>query len=174
MFSAATVQLHSNNKPVNAHLISTGAVAVKTKFRENKHSGFRALASFLFDTNFTKWLPIHVLIIEHTEGIFIIDAGETAEIHTKNYFRSSGIIANWFDTTQFKFSVKREDEIDAQLQELNINQQKIKAVVLTHLHFDHTDGIRHFPNTKIMVDKAEWEKPFAICLSFIHHSLSLN
>ena len=47
-----------------------------------------------------------------------------------------------------------------QLQRLNIPIEKIKAIVLTHLHFDHTDGIRHFPNTKIMVNKAEWEKPF--------------
>jgi N-acyl homoserine lactone hydrolase len=160
MFETTTVTFHSNKQPVKIHLISTGAVAVKTKFRENKFSGFIALLSFLFDKKFTEWLPIHVLIIEHTEGVYIIDAGEITEVNNKNYFKSCGFIANWFDKSQFKFSVNREDEIDQQLERLNINKEKIKAIVLTHLHFDHTDGIKYFPDTKIIVNKAEWEKPF--------------
>ena len=160
MFPATTIQLHCNNQPLKIHLVSTGAVAVKTKFKENKHSGFRALLSFLFDKKFTEWLPIYVMIIEHAEGVFIIDAGEITEVNNKDYFKASGFIANWFDRSQFRFSVQREDEIDKQLEKLKINTERIKAIVLTHLHFDHTDGIKHFPNTKIIVDKAEWEKSF--------------
>ena len=160
MFPATTIQLHSNKQPLKIHLVSTGAVAVKTKFKENEHAGFRALLSFLFDRNFTEWLPIYVLIIEHAEGVFIIDAGEIAAVNNKDYFKSSGFIANWFDKSQFRFSVQREDEIDQQLQKRNINKERINAIVLTHLHFDHTDGIRYFPNTKIMVNQAEWQKPF--------------
>lgn len=160
MFDAVTLQLHCNNQPVKIHLISTGAVAVKTKFRENKYSGFRALLSFLADKKFTEWLPIYVLVIEHAEGIFIIDAGEIAEVNNRDYFKSSGATANWFDKSQFKFSVYRKDELNNQLQKLNIPAEKIKAIALTHLHFDHTDGIKYFPNTKIIVNKAEWEKPF--------------
>ena len=160
VFNAATVQLHCNKQPVKIHLISTGAVAVKTKFKENKHSGFIALLSFLLDKNFTNWLPIYVMIVEHPEGIFLIDAGEIAAVNNKDYFRSSGFIVNWFDKSQFKFLVTRDDEIDVQLRKFNISQEKIKAVILTHLHFDHTDGIKHFPDTKIIVNKAEWKKPF--------------
>lgn len=160
MFDTTSVHLHCNKQPLTIHLVSTGAVAVKTKFRENKYAGVRALLSFLFDTNFTEWLPIYVLIIEHAEGVFVIDAGEIAEVNNKDYFKSSGFIANWFDKSQFKFSVKREDEIDQQLDRLNINKETIKAIVLTHLHFDHTDGIKHFPNTKFIVNKDEWNKPF--------------
>jgi glyoxylase-like metal-dependent hydrolase (beta-lactamase superfamily II) len=160
MFNTTTVQLHCNKEPVKIHLISTGAVAVKTKFRENKYSRLRALISFLSDKTFTEWLPIYVLIIEHPEGIFIIDAGEIAEVNNKNYFKSSGIIANWFDRSQFHFSVYRKDEINNQLQKLKIPAEKISAIVLTHLHFDHTDGIKYFPSTKIIVNKDEWQKPF--------------
>jgi glyoxylase-like metal-dependent hydrolase (beta-lactamase superfamily II) len=155
-----TVQLHCNNHPVKIHLISTGAVAVKTKFKENKHQGFRALMSFLPDRKFTDWMPIYVLIIEHPEGIFIIDAGEITGVNDKGYFKSSGFIANWFDTTQFRFSIKKEEELVAQLEQLNIAKEQVAAIVLTHLHFDHTDGIRHFPGTKIIVNKNEWAKPF--------------
>ncbi len=160
MFPSVTVQLQSNNKTIKIHLVSTGAVAVKTKFKENKHEGIIALADFILDKTFTEWLPIYVMIIEHAEGIFLIDAGEVAEVNNKDYFKSSGAIANWFDRSQFKFLIKPEDEIDQQLQRLNISKEKIKAIVLTHLHFDHTDGIKHFPNTNIVMNKAEWQKPF--------------
>lgn len=160
MFSPITIQLHSNKQPVKIHLISTGAVAVKTKFRQNKYSGVRALLSFLPDKNFTEWLPIYVMIIEHPEGVYIIDAGEIAEVNDKDYFKSSGVITSWFDRSQFRFSVYRKDELNNQLQKMNIAKERIKAIVLTHLHFDHTDGIKYFPDTKIIVNKAEWEKPF--------------
>lgn len=160
MFASSSVQLHSNNKPVHIHLVSCGAVAVKTRFKENKYAGIIALADFILDKNFTEWLPINVMIIEHPEGVFIIDTGEIAEVNNRNYFKSSGLAANWFDKTQFKFLVPREDEIDAQLLRLNISKENLKAVVLTHLHFDHTDGIKYFPDTKIIVNKAEWQKPF--------------
>jgi glyoxylase-like metal-dependent hydrolase (beta-lactamase superfamily II) len=160
MFNTTSIALHSNHQPIKIHLISTGAVAVKTKFRENKYSGFHALLSFLVDKSFTEWLPIYVMIVEHPEGVFIIDAGEIAEVNDKNYFKSSGVIANWFDKSQFKFSVYRKDELNNQLQKLKIDKQKIEAIILTHLHFDHTDGIKYFPNTNIIVSKAEWQKPF--------------
>lgn len=160
MLNGTTVLLHSNNQPVKLHLVSTGFVAVKKKFKENKHSGLIALLSFILSRSFTEWLPIYVMIIEHPEGVFIIDAGEVAEVNNRNYFKSSGIIANWFDETQFKFYIDRENEIDAQLRERNISAEKIKAIILTHLHFDHTDGIKYFPNTNILINKAEWEKPF--------------
>jgi len=105
-------------------------------------------------------MPIWVMIIEHPEGVFVIDTGENANVNDPGYFRSSGLFANWFDTTQFKFKVDRDEEIDRQLQSLDIPIEKVKAVILTHLHLDHIDGIRHFPNTPIIVSKAEWKKPF--------------
>lgn len=160
MFKPTTVELHHNKQQVKIHLVSTGAVAVKTKFRENKYAGFRALLSLMWDKKFTEWLPIYVMIIEHPEGVFIIDAGEIAEVNNKDYFKSSGFITNWFDKSQFRFSVFRKDEINNQLQKLDIPLEKVKAIVLTHLHFDHTDGIKYFPNTKIIINKAEWKKPF--------------
>ena len=160
MLNSITVTLHCNKQAVNIHLVSTGFVAVKSNFRENKHSGILALPTFLFDKHFTEWMPIFIMIVEHPEGIFIIDTGEVTDVNNKDYFKSSGIIANWFDKKQFKFLVNREDEIDEQLRIRDIPVEKIKAVILTHLHFDHTDGLKYFPDTTILVNKAEWEKPF--------------
>jgi glyoxylase-like metal-dependent hydrolase (beta-lactamase superfamily II) len=160
MFPVQSIELTTQGHPVKIHLVSTGAVTVKTKFRQATKTGFLAMLDFILDKNFTEWMPIWVMIIEHPEGIFVIDTGENANVNDRGYFKSSGFIANWFDTTQFKFKVEKDEEIGPQLDALNIPVEKIKAVILTHLHLDHADGLKYFPNTEIIVNKKEWEKPF--------------
>lgn len=160
MFKTQSVEAKSLGKPVKIHLVSAGSVAVKSRFRKARFSGLVAMADFIFDRHFTEWMPIWVMVVEHPEGVFIIDTGEIAEINHPSYFKSSGFMANWFDRSQFKFSVSRDEEIDTQLKLLNIPPENVKSVVLTHLHFDHTDGIKYFPTTEILVNREEWEKPF--------------
>jgi glyoxylase-like metal-dependent hydrolase (beta-lactamase superfamily II) len=160
MFSSQTIEITSHAQPVKIHLVSTGAVSVKKKFREARNRGYLAMIDFMLDNTFTDWLPIWVMIIEHPEGIFVIDTGENADVNNPGYFKSSGMFANWFDTTQFKFKVNRQEEIGPQLSSLGIPIKKIRAVVLTHLHLDHIDGLKYFPATPIIVSKKEWERPF--------------
>lgn len=160
MYTPLSVNLTTNGRPLRLHLLSTGSVAVKRRYREARGRGFGALLDFIIDSRFTEWLPIWVLVVEHPEGIFLIDTGEVAAIMRKDYFRSSGWIPSWFDKTQFRFKVSREDEIDIQLEKLGISTKQIKTIVLTHLHFDHTDGLVHFPDTRVLVNQLEWDKPF--------------
>src|ERR1700748_3577733 len=111
MFPPQTIQLTTKGQPVKIHLVSTGAVSVKTKFREATKTGLMAMLDFMLDKKFTEWMPIWVLIIAHPEGTFVIDTGENADVNNPGYFKSSGWFANWFDTTQFKFEIKKEEEI---------------------------------------------------------------
>jgi N-acyl homoserine lactone hydrolase len=160
MFERQTVQIKTQGQWTTVHLVSTGAVSVKTKFREATKRGYLAMIDFILDKTFTEWMPIWVMIIEHREGIFVIDTGENAEVNNPGYFTSSGLFVNWFDTTQFKFKVDRQEEIGPQLKALGIPIEKITAVVLTHLHLDHIDGLKYFPSTSIIVNRKEWEKPY--------------
>jgi len=160
MFERQTVQIKTQGQWTRIHLVSTGAVSVKTKFREAKKRGYLAMIDFMLDRTFTEWMPIWVMIIEHPEGIFVIDTGESAQVNKPGYFKSSGMFANWFDTTQFKFKVDTQEEIGPQLNALDIPIEKIRAVILTHLHLDHIDGLKYFPSTPIIVNRREWEKPF--------------
>jgi glyoxylase-like metal-dependent hydrolase (beta-lactamase superfamily II) len=127
---------------------------------EEVGDGLAAMIDFMLDKKFTEWMPIWVMVIEHPEGIFVVDTGENADVNNPDYFKSSGFFANWFDTTQFKFKVARGEEIGPQLQQLHIKTDDIKTVILTHLHLDHIDGLKYFPNTEIVVNKYEWEQPF--------------
>ncbi len=161
MFNAQSIDLKTiTGQPIKVHLVSTGGVIVKTKFRDAKRTGLAAKIGFMIDKKYTDWMPIWVMVIEHPEGIFVIDTGENSQITDPDYFNFSGPMVKWFNTTQYKFKVEREEEIDKQLQFLNISNDKINTVILTHLHLDHIDGLRHFPGKKIIVNRAEWEKPY--------------
>jgi glyoxylase-like metal-dependent hydrolase (beta-lactamase superfamily II) len=160
MFERQSIQVVMQGKAVTVHLVSTAMVAVKRRFREMRFNGSLSTIDFVLDDHFTEWLPIWVMVIEHPEGTILIDTGEIAEVMEPGYFRSSGFFTSWFDKSQFKFKVEKEDEVISQLQALNISVESVKKVVLTHLHFDHTDGLKYFPHAEIMVNKAEWEQPF--------------
>ncbi len=157
MFSPTSITLTTNAHPIHLHLFSTGMVADKLKLRNPRWKGLPAAIDAIIDPHFTEWLPIWVMAIEHPEGLFLIDTGERAEVNNKGYFRKAGLLANWYCTTQYKFAIHRKDEIDRRLETLP--KQKLKAIILTHLHFDHTDGLYHFPNTPIFVNKQEAQHP---------------
>jgi N-acyl homoserine lactone hydrolase len=155
MFSPTSITLTTNHHPIHLHLFSTGMVADKSKLKNPRWKCPIATIDAIFDPYFTEWLPIWVMVIEHPEGIFIIDTGERTEVNNKDYFRKTGPIANWYCTTKYKFDIHREDEIDRQLEALDLQIEKIKAIILTHLHFDHADGLYHFPNTPVLLHKQE-------------------
>lgn len=162
MFKRESINLTTQGKPIIIHAISTGSISIKEKFREARRIGISARLDFLLDKNYTEKLPIWVWVIEHPDGIFIVDTGENSDVTKKGYFKPTGIINNWLNITMSKFEVDRSDDIDRQLAGINIPVDRIKAVILTHLHLDHTDGLKYFPKTDIIVNKIEWEKPFGI------------
>ena len=149
-----------NGKPVTIHAISTGYVAVKKKYRDTNLTGILGILNFLFAKEFTEWMPIWVWVIEHEEGVFIIDTGENSNVNDKDYFKPAGWFNNWFNTTQFKFKVEREDEIDAQLKMVGLSIEAVKTVILTHRHLDHVDGLKYFQHAETLVHRIENEKPF--------------
>ncbi len=141
------------------HAFSTGMVKVKSKFRTAKGGEFISKLNFLLDNEWTEYMPIMVWVIDHPEGVFIVDTGENASVSEQDYFKKEGPFLNFINTKSFIFDVKPADEIGPQLQRLGYDKNNIYAVVLTHLHLDHFDGLHYFENTKIMVNQLEWEKP---------------
>lgn len=135
------------------HAIQTGTVAITQDWRRGKgHGGIRRLNT-LFDRRWTEPLPIYAWVIEHPEGVIVVDTGETARAAQPGYF------PGW--QPYFRFAVKEwvrpEEEIGPQLQALGIDpQHDVRWLVMTHLHTDHAGGLAHFPGVDTLVSRTEY------------------
>src|ERR671926_86896 len=125
------------------HLLQTGSVRIKSAQRRRRLGG---LARVILDRTWTEWLPIYAWAIEHPEGAIVVDTGETARTSEPGYF------PRWhpFYRTSASFNVAPEQEIGPQLRQIGIEPEQVRTVVLTHLHTDHTGGLRYFPNSEIL------------------------
>jgi N-acyl homoserine lactone hydrolase len=160
MIPPESIQLTAGGRPLRIHLFSTGQGKDKKRYAHARFRGALSLVDSVLDKKFTDWLPIWVMVIEHPEGVFVVDTGLPAEASQPAYFDPARFPSSWFVKSQFTFAVHREDEIDRQLAALGIPIEKVKSVILTHLHFDHTGGLHHFPATPILLHRLEWERPF--------------
>ncbi len=68
------------------HALQTGTVAIKQRQRQGVGLGTRRRLNTLFDSAWTEPLPIYVWVIEHPEGIIVVDTGETARAAEPGYF----------------------------------------------------------------------------------------
>lgn len=137
---------------IKIHAIETGKVKVKPPQMDETTSGLPAPLNVMFGRGWSTWLPIYVWLIEHPEGLFLVDTGETYRTGSFGYLP-------WYHpyyALAVQFDVKEEDEIGPQLDTMGIDIKDIKQVILTHLHTDHAGGMQHFPDTEILIDKDEY------------------
>lgn len=146
---------------VRVHALRSGWVQVRPPHRE--HTGIEALRlpSILLNSQWTEKMPVWMWLIEHPEGTFLVDTGENTHVHEPNYFGDAKGDA-WVNRRILQLDIPPEEELGSHLQRLGITENKIDAVILTHGHLDHTDGLRFLPSPEILFPKIEWEKPFGV------------
>ncbi len=124
------------------HAIQTGSVRIKTAQVEGQGHGLSRRLAIFADRDWTDWLPTYAWVIDHPEGIIVVDTGQGA--HLLESDKSLHPYIRW----EVAFRIEREQEIGPQLRALGIGPRDVKRVVLTHLHMDHDGGLAHFPNTE--------------------------
>jgi glyoxylase-like metal-dependent hydrolase (beta-lactamase superfamily II) len=134
--------------------VQTGEVRVRTNQVRGKGAGVRRLLNTMVDDTWSDWLPIYAWVIEHPEGLIVVDTGETARTAEPSYFPA------WhpYFRRGVEFRVGPEDEIGPQLTDRRIDPQTVRWVVLTHLHTDHAGGLHHFPGVEILVERTAFAK----------------
>lgn len=88
-----------------------------------------------------------VVLVRHPKGNLLIDAGFGKNV--KKHFNSMPFY--------FKMITDFDPGISAaeQLNNFGYNQDSIKAILLTHAHWDHVSGIPDFKNTPVLVSENE-------------------
>jgi N-acyl homoserine lactone hydrolase len=159
-YQNVTTVVQLNGKDVKVHALCTGTVAVKRNFRKKKGPGEMAKINILLDNHFTEYMPIWVWVIEHPDGLIVIDTGESAAIgNLDNYLTKESRFMRYFFKHGAKFDVRPMDELNHQFEKVNLKPKDVKLVVLTHLHLDHTDGLKFFPKQEIIVGEQEANHP---------------
>ncbi|WP_406468967.1 N-acyl homoserine lactonase family protein [Streptomyces sp. NBC_01594] len=133
--------------------IKTGTIRIRPSHRAGNmnHPVWRRRLAMLTDRDWTEPLPIYTYLIEHDEGLILLDCGETSR---------AGFFPWWHPFFRFgvDLNVEPGDEIGSQLRARGIDPGKdLKTLVLSHLHHDHADGLEHFDGTEIIVSEENYQ-----------------
>ncbi len=101
------------------------------------------MVNVLLDSEWTDWLPIHVWLLEHKDGLIVVDTGERHDAPI---------------LPVVKLQVTPETDLGFQLKRMGINPEKdVQCVIQTHLHGDHVGGIGTFGKTPVLVSALAWQ-----------------
>jgi N-acyl homoserine lactone hydrolase len=138
---------------IRVHAVQTGTVAIKEQQRKGGGGDTNSLLRVLADRGWTKPLPILAWLIEHPEGLIVVDTGETARASEPGYF------TRWHP--YYRLAVREwvspEDEIGPQIRKLGFSTGDVRWVVLSHFHTDHAGGLFHFPKSEIVTSRTDFE-----------------
>jgi len=140
------------------HYIQTGDVQIKSRHRRARREARLArIADVLMDPNWTPRLPIGCWLIEHPEGLIVIDTGESSHANDPGY-------QPWWHPVMQRGGrswVKPEEEVGPRLRALGFDPLDVRWVIMTHMHGDHAGGIGHFPNSEVLLSKPEADAALA-------------
>ncbi len=153
---ATNTIVSSNSSGLRIHGIQTGWVQVKTAHYRLRHPAALRLLFITLGRRWTAPLPILTWLIEHPEGLILIDTGESAQAATDLHnYMACDPGSRWFFQRNLRFALTPDEEISAQLSKLGKQPDDVRWIVQTHLHSDHAGGLRAFPNAQIVVARSE-------------------
>lgn len=145
-----TVQL---GRRIRIHMFQTGWVAVKEEHKAFSGPASLRIPAILASQSWTEWLPVTAFVIEHPEGLFVVDTGETARMLDHGY-AACDPGTGMFYRRNLQFSLSEKDELGPQMRRGGLHPDRVVNVIMTHLHSDHMGGMRHFPGAEFLVSEA--------------------
>jgi N-acyl homoserine lactone hydrolase len=157
LLSIITVLLYLNNRaiplgkpdPLNADLPEANPPKTMQIFQiptgvNHRSAAFAYRGGSFFDK---REFSMSVVLVRHPKGDLLIDAGFGKDV--KKHF---SLMPFYFKMiTDFDPGISAAEQLD----KFGYNQDSIKAILLTHAHWDHVSGIPDFKNTPILVSENE-------------------
>ncbi|QMT32127.1 N-acyl homoserine lactonase family protein [Alysiella filiformis] len=137
---------------IKVHCLATGWVQIKIHHQVARFFARPArVLDVLTDKKWSPKLPIGCWLIEHDEGLILVDTGESSRANDKGYQPW------WHPFMQFceRRGVKKHEEVGEVLKANGFDPLHIDTVVMTHMHGDHAGGIAHFPNSRFVMSQTE-------------------
>jgi glyoxylase-like metal-dependent hydrolase (beta-lactamase superfamily II) len=136
--------------------IQTGTVSIRPHHHcgEEGRGPIRRKIDMILDQEWVEDLPIYTYLIEHPEGNYLVDTGDTAHNSAKDY------LPWWHPFFRHGVSVEVApgEEVGDQLRIMGLNPAKdLKGVILSHMLHDHAGRLHHFPHNDIIVSRENFE-----------------
>jgi len=80
-----TVLTKKSGRLMQIHAIQTGTVQIKKAQQRGRGRGLMRQLNVLTDKEWTAPLPIYAWVIEHAEGVIIVESGDTAKTMTPGH-----------------------------------------------------------------------------------------
>lgn len=145
-------------RSMRVHAVQTGTVRVKSAHRAWRGpDALRGMAALL-DRGYTEPLPVYAWVIEHPEGLIVVDTGASAAATDAAYFTCQTGRAHRLPWSgRPRFQVTADQEMGPGLRRLGLSPTDVRWVILTHLHPAHAGGLAHFPHAEVLVSRQEYE-----------------
>jgi glyoxylase-like metal-dependent hydrolase (beta-lactamase superfamily II) len=91
---------------------------------------------YMTDFSWAEPIPVQSFLISHPEGNILFDTGMSPHTNDSGYFP-------WWLPISLtsRYEIKESEAIGAQLREKGIEPKDLKAVIVSHLHYDHSGGL---------------------------------
>lgn len=112
---------------------------------------------YLGGGNAWRTLPVLAFVIEHPAGLIVFDTG----LHP-SFASDPSTYVGPFGNQWFPFRSSPGLHLAAQMRGQGLPPEDVSHVVLSHLHYDHSGGLRAFPQARMVVTREEWHAAQAL------------
>ncbi|MFM9376913.1 N-acyl homoserine lactonase family protein [Gordonia sp. VNK21] len=137
-------------------VLETGTVAIRPSHRTQsaRRPVLLRRARVLTDRRWTRPLPINTYLIEHADGPVLFDTGESPLASHGRH----GYFPWWqpFFHVAVDIKVEPDESVGARLRQHGLTPGDLQAVVVSHLHHDHGDGLPDLVGAPVYVSAEHW------------------
>lgn len=145
-------QANSDQVIKAVHVVSTGS---GEQHREHRYGSRLPMLWWILTSRSWIKLPINAFVIEHRDGLILFDTGLDPAIASDPHYISQAI-GRFLLRKIFKLHIGSKDSLGQKLEIAGIKPSAIQKVLISHLHFDHTGGIKDVLQADLLVSRDEW------------------
>lgn len=143
------------------HVLHTGKVRVSPALPFGGNCNIIKASGITTPKKDWLWLPVSAYLIEHPQGLILVDCGWHRKISPIGVYDKKAQIESLGSFLLYKINqgvLENGAAINEQLEKMGIKDSDIDYVLLTHLDCDHVNGLKQVSKAKkILVSRNEME-----------------
>lgn len=145
---------------IKVHIIKTGEVRIVPELAfGGDHCSTIKASGVLASESKREWFPVHVFLVEHPDGLLLLDTGWDRSMSPKGVFDAKAQVKSLGSKLLYEVNqgvVPLGQTASEQIQQLGYQVSDIDKVIISHLDCDHANGLPQFKAAKeVLVSRTE-------------------